>query len=135
MRKIFPIILITFIIAGCASCNKTNQQKPEQNINKSVLKKPVEPGLSPGSVLLSATLLERKTNKTFNTLQLKVNKVHDYGHSTPTLAKGERINVVVKDKNLMNLLSENKSSKVLLKHSPQKAGDKTSTEWILINIK
>lgn len=135
MRKILPIILVTFMIAGCASCNKTNQQKMEPNTNKSVLKKPVEPGLSPGSVLLNATLLERKTYKTFNTLQLKVNKVLDYGHSTPTLAKGEIINVVVKNKNFINQLSKNKSTNVLLKHSPQKVGDETSAEWILINIK
>ncbi len=135
MGKILSIILIVALLAGCASCNNTNQQKMEQNSKKSVFKKPVEPGLSPGTVLLKANLLNRKTNKSFNILSLKVIKALDYGHSTPTIAKGEKINVIVKNKKLMGLLIKDKPITILLKHIPPKVGEETSAEWILSTIK
>ncbi len=135
MGKILSIILIVVLLAGCASCNNTNQQKMEPNTEKSVLKKPVEPGLSPGTVLLKANLLDSKTSKSFNTLLLKVIKVLDYGHSTPIVAKGEKINVIVKNKKLMELLIKDKPITILLRHSPPKVGEETSAEWILSTIK
>ena len=133
MKQILLFIVIIVLLAGCASCNKTNSV--DTNKNKIILKKPVEPGLSTGTILLKATLLEEKTSGNFNTLKLKVNKVLDYGHSTPTLANGEMLNVIVKNDKLKNRLSKDKSVNILLKHSPQKVGTATSAEWILINIK
>ena len=135
MKKLLSITLAIIFIAGCASCNKTSNNNSNTDENKVFLKKPVEPGLSTGTILLKATLLKKKTNKAFNTLQLKVNKILDYGHSTPAIATGEKINVIVKNEKLKNRLSVGKPINVLLKHSVQKVGKETPIEWILINIK
>ncbi len=134
MTKTLIIILAVGFLVSCSSCTKSVKKEVNENNKKVILKKPVEPGLSPGTALVKATLLEGKTSKTSNTIFLTINKIIDYGHSTPQLAKGEKIYVFANDKNLLDQLIKDKSDKILLKHSPPKVGEETSVEWTLIMI-
>ncbi len=134
MKKILIITAVIVLFVGCASCNNTEQNKTNLTKENVVLKKPVKQGLPPGSALISATLLEDKGNKSPEILLVKVNKVLQYGHSTPALANGEKIYLRIKHKNLINKLDINTSQKLLIKHSLPQIGNDNSIEWILSNI-
>ena len=133
MKKIIVLVSLLVFVVGCASCNKVEKQEIKNNNEKRVLKQPVQPRLSPGTVLIEATILEVKENS--NSLFIKVDKVIASGHSTPVLAVGEKINVKSKNEKYKDQIKKNTSLKVILKNSKQKVGAENSHGWNLISIK
>ncbi|MCP5061997.1 MAG: hypothetical protein GY936_05980 [Ignavibacteriae bacterium] len=133
MKKIIVLVSLIVFVVGCASCNKVDKQDKQKNNGKRVLKQPVQPRLSPGTVLIEATILEIRENS--NSLFIKVDKVIESGHSTPVLAVGEKINVKSKNKKFNDQIKKNTSLKMVLKNYKQKIGAENSNDWSLINIK
>jgi len=133
MKRIVVFVSLLVFVVGCASCNKVEKQEMNQNNEKRVLKQPVQPRLSPGTVLIEANILEIKENS--KSLLVKVNKVIDSGHSTPVLAVGEKINVKTNNEKFKSKIIKETSLKLVLKNSRQKVGDENSKTWLLINIK
>lgn len=133
MKKIIVLASLVVFVVSCASCNKDDKQDMQKNDEKRVYKQSVQPGLSPGTVLIEVTILEIEKNS--NSLFIKVDKVIASGHSTPVLAVGEKINVKSKNEKYKNQIKKNTSLKIILKNSKQKVGAENSQGWNLISIK
>ena len=107
MKNTLVLVLLVLFLMGCASCNKADKQNINTDIIKRVYKQPVQPGLSPGTVLIEATILTFEKNK--NSLYLIVDKVLGTGHSTPDLSVGEKIIVNVHNKKFNHQIGNNDS--------------------------
>lgn len=132
MKKILVFLLLSFLLVNCASCNKKNNQT---NDTQKVLRKKVEENtrhLGPETALVKATLLEVDNS---NILMFRIDKVFEYGHSTPTITKGEEIYAKFKNNKKEEVLTIGKSSEVLLKHLHSMQGEPTSVEWKVITLK
>ncbi len=133
MKKILVFVSLVILITSCASCNKVDEQTMNTGSKKKVSEQSDRQKLSPGTVSIKATVLENNTKN--NTVYMQVDKVLGYGHSTPELAKGEKIYMQVKNEALKKQISNNDSLKIILKSSMQKVNENLSNTWKLINMK
>lgn len=132
IKVIIPLIIIPFLINCTSSSNKheiikINEQEAIKNINISTI--------APGQVALQATVLDINKFESRTIINILVEKVLEYGSTTPPVANGSNLKVFVNDSELTAQIHDNELITVVIRHIRLGPGEEHEVNWQILRFK